>query len=171
MRSSKNSSIQIIQDVDRAISVMLDAAMWLHTSGKNPSKWWQPENMNRKFLLQHVEPDEFFVALMDGMPAASIILQDSERNQSWKSVDKDIPQPALYIHWLCVARKFAGIGLSKVMIDFAGEEARKRKFSLLRLDTIADGKKLRNLYESLGFQLMGVQQEEDQKTAFYQKLV
>lgn len=163
--------IEIIQDVDRAINVMQDAATWLQKRGKNSSKWWQPENMNRKFLLQHAEPDEFFVALIDGNPAVSVILQDSERNQSWKSVDKDIRQQALYIHWLSVARQFAGLGMPQVMIDFAAEEAGKRKFPLLRLDTNAEEIKLRNIYESLGFQLMGIQHEEGQKTAYYQKLV
>lgn len=166
---SDNSPLQIIQDVDRAIIVMHDAATWLSDSRKNPSKWWQPENMNRTFLLQHAEPDEFFVALVDGVPAASVILQESERNQSWKSVDKDTPQTALYIHWLCVARKFSGLGLPKVMIDVADEEAGKRKLPYLRLDTNAKEINLRNIYERLGFQVMGVDEEEGGKTAFYQK--
>ncbi len=163
--------VKIIQDVGKAITVMHEAATWLAESGKKPSMWWQPKNMNREFLLQHAEPDEFFVALVDSVPAASVILQDSERNQSWKSVDGDTPQPALYLHWLCVARQFAGTGLPKLLVDFAGDQAKKRTFPFLRLDTNADEIKLRNLYECLGFHLMGIQKEEGQTTAFYQKLV
>jgi hypothetical protein len=37
------------------------------------------------------------------------------------------------------------------------------------LDTNAEEEKLCKLYEGLGFQLMGTEQEEDHKTAFYQK--
>jgi len=158
-------SIKIIQDTDMAISVMLDAGKWLEESGRNLSQWWHPQNMNRVFLLQHIEPNEFYAALVDGKPAASVVLQDNERNQSWKSINKDKKQPALYIHWLCVNRQFAGIGLPKVMINFVQQQAKKRKFSLLRLDTIVHETKLRKIYASLGFQLVGINKE----TAFYQK--
>jgi len=161
--------MEIIQDADKAISVMHDVGVWLEKSGMNPSLWWQPQNMNRSFLLQHVEPNEFYVAIANRIPAASVVLQDSERNQSWKSVDGDKPQKALYIHWLCVARDFAGQELSKAMVDFAGAEAAKRKLKLLRLDTDADKEKLCSLYERLDFRLMGIEEEGEHRTAFYQK--
>jgi ribosomal protein S18 acetylase RimI-like enzyme len=161
--------IEIAQETNKAISVMHNVSMWMEKSRMHLSEWWQPQNMNRNFLLQHTEPDEFYVALVNGKPAASVILQDSERNQSWRSVDGDTPQKALYVHWLCVARDFAGKGYSKEMINFAAGEAKKRGFRLLRLDTDADGEKLCKLYEGLGFKLMGVKQGENHKTAFYQK--
>lgn len=161
--------IKIVQDIDRAISVMHNAATWLAESGKHPSKWWLPKNMNRDFLLQHAEPDEFYVALVGEKPAASVILQDNERNQSWNSVDKGKPPRALYVHWLCVGRNFAGTGLSKTVIDFAEKYAQRKNISVLRLDTNVDEVKLRALYEHLGFRLMGIEQEDCQKTAFYQK--
>lgn len=147
---------------------MFNAGSWLAKSGLKPSLWWKPENMNREFLLKHVEPNEFYVAVMDGNQAASMVLQETERNQSWKSVDGDKPQKALYLHWLCVHRDFAGQGISKNMVDFAKKEAIKRGFSLLRLDTEAEEKKLCSLYESLGFKLMGKEKEADRTTAFYQ---
>ena len=161
--------IEIIQDTDLAISVMHGVATWMESQGMNLSKWWQPQNMNRKFLLQHTEPDEYYVVLANGKLAASVILQDSERNQSWKSVDGDNPQKALYVHWLCVSRGFAGQGYTGEMIGFAQKEARKRGLTLLRLDTNANEEKLCKLYEGLGFQLVGTDQETDHKTAFYQK--
>lgn len=158
-------SIKIIQDVDVSISVMLNAGKWLDESGKNPSQWWHPQNMNRDFLLNHVNANEFYAALVDGKPAASVVLQDNERNQSWKSIDNDKKQPALYIHWLCVDREFAGKGLSKMMITLAQREAKKRKFSFVRLDIITHEMKLRKIYDTLGFHLMGI----DGETVFYQK--
>jgi len=161
--------IEITQNMDKAISVMHDVASSMKKNGMPLSKWWQPQNMNKKFLLQHTEPDEYYVAIIDRKPAASEILQDSERNQNWKSIDGDIPEKALYVHWLCVAREFSGQGFSKVMIDFAAEEAKKRGFKRLRLDTNAKEEKLYKLYESLGFRLMGTEQKGDHKTAFYQK--
>lgn len=163
--------MEIVQDTDKAISVMYEVSSWMKGSGMKVNQWWQPENMNRDFMLQHTEPNEYYVAIEDGKPAASVILQDSERNQDWSYIDKGNPQKALYIHWLCVARDFAGQGLSKVMVDFASEEAKRRNLPRLRLDTDADEEKLCKLYERLGFHLMGTEQEEAHRTAFYQKEV
>src|SRR3990167_10382144 len=113
------NAIKIVQDTDKAISLMHDVSIWMKKQGMHLSQWWQPENMNHDFLLNHAEPNEFYVALVNGEPAVSVILQDNERNQSWKSVDGKSPEKAFYIHWLCVARAFAHKGYSKEMVDFA----------------------------------------------------
>jgi hypothetical protein len=91
-------TILFVQDVDQSIQVMHNVGSWMEISGLQPSKWWNPANMNRKFLLQHADPNEFFVALVDGQPAASMVLQESERNQSWRTVDGEYSKTALYIH-------------------------------------------------------------------------
>lgn len=163
--------MEIIQDTDKALLVMHEAATWRVNQGVDPGDWWKPENMNRDFMLQHSEPDEYYVALEHGKPAASVILEDTERNQDWSFIDKDNPKKALYVHWLCVTREFAGKGYSKIMIDFAEKEAQKRGLSLLRLDTDADEEKLCRLYEGLGFHLMGIEGEGDHGVAYYQKEV
>jgi len=167
----ENSEIIIIQNFGQSIEVMHEVGMWMEKAGLHPSQWWKPQNMNKAFLFQHTEPEEHYVALANGIPAASMVLQETERNQSWKSVDGEKPKRALYVHWLCVARKFAGKGLPNVMIKFATNEAQKRGFKLLRLDTDADEEKLCSLYIKLGFKMMGTEKEGDHKTAFFQKVV
>jgi len=169
--TSKALSAKIVQNVNQAIYVMRDAGKWLLENNKNPSKWWSLKNLNRKFLLQYAKPDEFYVALINNEPAAAAILQFNQKAQDWKSIDGDRRQPALYIHWLCVGREFAGKNLPKILVDFAAQQAKKRNLKLLRLDTNADETKLRKIYEDLGFSLMGAEQEAHQKTAFYQKTV
>lgn len=99
----------------------------------------------------------------------SVILQFEQRNQDWTSVDGNQPQKALYIHWLCIYRDFAGRGLPKLMVDFAGKKALEHNIKLLRVDTNADQVKLRKIYEDLGFTLAGIEQEDYRQTAFYQK--
>ncbi|MBU0974640.1 GNAT family N-acetyltransferase [Patescibacteria group bacterium] len=160
-------NIKILNDVDKAIQVMHGVGMWMEEKGLNPGEWWKPENMNRKFLLQHTEPDEYFVALIDEKPAASMILQETERNQSWKSVDGN-KKSALYVHWLCVNREFASQGLSDELIKFAKKESKKRGFSRLRLDTDGEKEKLCSIYKNMGFTLMGTDREGTHLTAFYQ---
>ena len=125
----------------------------------------------RCFLLKHTEPGEYCVAIINGKSAASMVIQTTERNQSWKSVDGNKPKKALYIHWLCVHRDFAGENLPKNMIDFAAKQARRQNIKFLRVDTNAKEVKLREIYEKLGFSLMSIEQEDYRNTAFYQKIV
>ena len=113
--------MKIVQDVDRAILVMRDAGKWLTESGKNPSKWWQLKNLNRKFLFQYAKPEEFYVLLINKKPAAAAILQ----------LNKNESKPVYFIHWLCVTRKFAGKNLPKIIVDFAAKLAKKKNINLL----------------------------------------
>jgi len=161
--------MNIVNDPDKAITLMHEVSLWMKSAGLVHSKWWEPNNINRNFMFKYAEPIEFFVAIKDGKAAASVILQDNERNQSWKFIDKNNPKPALYLHWLTVIREFAGKGLPKILIDFAVKEALKKNLKLLRLDTEANQPKLMKVYKDLGFKLMGVEQGGSHKTAYYQK--
>lgn len=127
--------------------------------------------MNRKFLLQYSKPNEYYIAMTNNQPIASVILRETERNQSWQSVDGSTPQKALYIHWLCVDRNFAGLGLSKEMIEFAQKQAKEKGYKLLRLDTDADEPKLCHLYQHLGFQDKGIEKEEEHNVIYFEKTI
>lgn len=148
---------------------MHGAGKWLEEAGMNPSESWQTKNLNKEYLSKYAKPDEFFVVLVDEKPAAAAILQFEQTAQDWSAVDKDNPPKVLYIHWLAVAREFAGKGLPKVLVDFAQEYARKHGVELLRLDTNAEETKLRKIYEDLGFALIAVIPEDNRETALYQK--
>ena len=165
------NQIEIVQDMDQGIAVMHRVGTWMKNQGLNYSQWWNPKNMNRRFLLQYSEPNEYYVAMTDNQPIASVILQQTERNQSWQSVDGHHPQKALYVHWLCVDRHYAGLGLSKKMIEFAQKLAKAKGYKLLRLDTDADEPKLCHLYRQLGFQVKGIEKEEERNVIYFEKII
>ncbi len=164
------STYQVVQDTDKALDVMRRASEWLVEIGK-PAKHWNPADMNRQSMLKHAEPSEFYVVLVGGKPAAAAILQDSERNQSWASVDKGEHVSALYVHWLAVAPEFQGKGLPKILTDFAAAQAKARGLTRLRLDANAKEPKLMKVYDDLGFELVHIEPEADQRIAFYQKVL
>jgi len=163
--------IEIVQDIDKSVSVMHNVGKWLEKSDKNPSKWWKPENLNHNFLLQYAKSNEFYVVLINGKQAAAAILQFDQKSQDWKCVDKNKSIPALYIHWLCVERQYAGTGLPKVIVDFAEQKAIENNINFLRVDTNAQKMKLRKIYGNLGFDLVSIEKEDYRQTAFYQKTV
>jgi len=160
-----------IQDVDKTIEVLRSAGKWLLDSGKKPSKWWQLDNLNKEFLFQYAKPEEFYVGLVDNRPAVAAILQQEQKAQNWQDVDRGKPQLAIYIHWLCVDRHFAGKSLTHDLINFAAELAEQKGISLLRADTNAAESKLRKIYEDMGFELVAIKREDYRDTALYQKKV
>lgn len=169
MRETINKqSIKIIQNPDIAIDIMYKVGQWLVDTGLNPEEYYLPENMNKEYLLKHVEPEEFYVVLINDKPAASVILQENERNQSWECVDGKDKKEALYIHWLTVNREFAGQGLPRIVLDFAIGQAKKRGYKLIRLDTIASQPKLRKVYDNLGFTPVHIGEGEFEDTVFYE---
>ncbi len=161
-------TIEIKQDAESAILVMHEVGRWMESRGMNPSKWWKPENLNKKFLFKYAKPNEFYVAMVDGEPAAAAVFQVEQAAQDWTSVDRDSKVSALYIHWLCAGRKFASKGLPKMLVDFAKQLAGERDIKLLRADTNAKEKKLRAMYEKLGFTLKAEVDEGYRSTAFYE---
>lgn len=169
MAIAQIETVEVIQDCEQAIPVLNKVGRWMLGNGINPSRWWHPDNMNKEFLLKYAEPEEFYVALVDGKPAAVEVLQWDQRNQDWGNVDKEESPPALYIHWLCVDRAFAGQEMPKVMVTFAEDLATSRNVSLVRVDTNASEMRLRELYEHLNFQLVATETEDYRTTAFYQK--
>lgn len=162
-------SVRVVQDMELALGVLKRVGQWMLDSGMNPSKWWHPDNMTQEFFSEYAEPEEFFVALVDNYPAAAQIIQWDQRNQDWSGIDKGEPPLAVYVHWLCVDHKFSGEGLPNIMIGFAEDLAKSRGINLVRIDTNATELKLRRVYESLGFELVGTQGEGYRTTAFYQK--
>lgn len=140
-------------------------------SRRRPSKWWHPDNLNKDFLFQYAKPEEFYTLTIGDKPAAAVVLQVDQNAQDWAVIDNNAQVPAMYIHWLCVSREFAGQDMSKKVVDLAGKLAAQQNVNILRADTNAEESKLRKVYESIGFELAGVADEDYRSTAFYQKLV
>ncbi len=163
------TSIDVVQNMNQAISVMRSASKWMKESGKKVSKWWRLENLNSSFLLQYAKPEEFYVVLIGGVPGAAAVLQSNQNSQDWEPVDGDKHGFALYIHWLCIDHRFAGKGLPKIVVDFAEQQAHQNNIDVLRADTNANELKLRGIYENLGFTLINIKQEDYRQTAFYEK--
>lgn len=168
MSAMTSDDTKIINDMTASLLVMREAGKWLQDSGKNPNKWWQLKNLTPEFLLKFVTPEEFYVVMINGTPAASAVLQITDSNQ-WEFIDGDTPLKALYIHWVCVSRQFAGRGLPTLLIKHAEELSRAANVHLMRVDTNADEPKLRHIYESNGFTLVKVLDEGYRNTAYYQK--
>lgn len=95
---------------------------------------WTSEQVSVIQLLSEYAPDEMFLRYLDGIPVATMILQE-EDDVFWPSAPKG---ESLFFHKLSVRRQFAGTGLAAEMVHWAKQEAKRRGKNFLRLDCAAD---------------------------------
>ena len=63
---------------------------------------------------------------------------------------------AAYLHKFCVRRKFAGTGMTNLVVDAIKKECRKRRIRYIRLDTALDEKAVRKIYLNAGFKIVDI---------------
>lgn len=148
-------------EVDKAISVMREVALWCEATGKN---MWKQEDLTREKLLQFYKEEEFYIGIVDGIPASCMVIQWQD-TLFWPKAPLN---EAGYLHKLCVKREYAGMRLSKQMVDFAANLCRSKGVKALRLDTGWKNTRLWQLYESYGFEKVDKYYLGDKAFALYE---
>ena len=159
-----NDFYVISGDIDKAIEVMRDVALWCEKTGK---KMWKLGDLTKEKLAEGLTPQNFFIGRVHGEAASSMILQWYDP-LFWPEV---LENESGFIHKLCVSRKYAGLGVSNKMVEYAIEECRRRKVKYLRLDTGWKRAKLCIFYESLGFVKVGKRTVNEKDYALYEMLI
>jgi GNAT superfamily N-acetyltransferase len=70
----------------------------------------------------------------------------------WGEMDNDT---SIYLHRIATNPKFKGRGMTRLIIDWAKEKARKTNRKFIRMDTWADNKNLSDYYINCGFNIVG----------------
>jgi GNAT superfamily N-acetyltransferase len=99
------------------------------------------------FVADAIARREAVIGRLGDAPAAFAVLQN-EDPPFWP---EDKPGEALYVHRLCLRRRYAGQGYSAAKLDWCGNEAALRGCTFLKLDC-GTFPKLMAVYENAGFQ-------------------
>lgn len=111
------------------------------------------------------QPENFCVGMIDGEIACAFILQWTDRSY-WPNAPK---YEAAYLHKFCVRRKFAGIGMTKLVTDTIRAECRKRGIRYIRLDTGLDETAVRKIYLNAGYKIVDIiDHPNGRSTALYE---
>ena len=137
-------------NIDEAIAVMKEVAAWGRAQG---FRVWLDEWLTTEGLLtDEVRPEHFCVGKIDGEIACAFILQDSDVDYWGVGLENE----AVYLHKLCVRRKFAHQNMTKAVVEAIKEECRKRGVKYIRLDTGLDEKVVRKIYLNAGFKIVDI---------------
>ena len=136
--------------MDEAISVMREVAAWGREQGYRvwPDEWLTPEEL----ITPDAQPENFCIGTLGGEIACAFILQWTDADY-WPNAPK---YEAAYLHKFCVRRAFAGMGMTKLVVDAIKEECRKRGVRYIRLDTGLDEKVVRKIYMNAGFKIVDI---------------
>lgn len=148
-------------DVEKAVSIMREVAKWCELTGKN---MWRVDDLIRENLMKGLTEDNFYVGKVGSSDASSMIIQWYDP-LFWPEVRQN---ESGFIHKLCVKREYSGRGISRLMIDYAVEECRRKGLYTLRLDTGWNRQKLCELYENMGFVKVGRKTIKDMDYALYE---
>lgn len=137
-------------EIDTAISVMREVAAWGREQGY---RVWLDEWLTKEELVTpDAQPENFCIGTIDGEIACAFILQWADASY-WFNAPK---YEAAYLHKFCVRRKFAGMGMTKLVTEAIRTECRKRGIRYIRLDTGLDEKAVRKIYLNAGYKIVDI---------------
>ncbi len=140
VKKATNSDIMVI------CSILQEASNWCNENGISN---WSKEELTWEGLNKYYNCDEFYLGYVGNEAISVMVLLDYD-SKFWGKIPKG---ESIILHKLAVRRSVAGQGVSIKMINYAKERAKSIGVNTLRLDTIKDRYKLRELYEKQGFKL------------------
>ncbi|MER6194238.1 GNAT family N-acetyltransferase [Streptomyces cyaneofuscatus] len=132
-------------ELDAVESLLREASAWL--ASRSIDQWQYPPHRDR--ITEALERGVCFLAFDDGMPIATIQVDDFADPEFW--IPEDRPDAALYVHRMAVTRSASGAGIGGLLLDWASERASTQGKRLLRLDAWKDNQGLHRFYKGAGF--------------------
>ena len=132
-------------DADESISIMVEAAQWLHDTNKS---LWNVSDLTQEALKS--SPHEFIVMYDNNGDSIATLILDYEDKFMWSDIP---PNVSGFIHKLAVRRKYAGKGMARKIVEYAVSLCREKGVNSIRLDCHWRDK-LCGFYELLGFVLV-----------------
>ena len=150
------------EDIDIVLGILDEAASWI-LEQRIPSVW-KPGEFSRQTFLEQISRGEVHIELIDGKPAGTITLQ-------WADIifwGEQLPDSG-YVHKLAIKPAYAGQRIGLEMLKWAEAEARKVGKKFLRLNCLAEDRKIRDYYEQAGFLYKGDVVRPKAVAALYEK--
>lgn len=136
--------------IGAAVSVMKEVAAWGREKGYRVwlDEWLTPEEL----ITEDAKPENFCVGMIDGEIACAFILQWTD-SEYWPGAPE---HESAYLHKFCVCRKFAGMNMTRRVVDAIKEECVRHGAKYIRLDTDLDEKAVRKIYLNVGFRIIDI---------------
>lgn len=152
-----------VSDFEAVYRILHENAVWLETRKvvQWPIPWLESK---REEIFESIKYGEFFIAYEQNTVAAVVEIK-TEPESVWGFDDC----AALYIHKLALSADHRGKGAGREVIREIVSRAKKEGFQFIRLDCVANNKKLREYYCASGFRFKGVANNGEIDVALYER--
>jgi GNAT superfamily N-acetyltransferase len=134
----------VMQLVSRVVPLML-------ASG---NLQWDDQYPNAAVFERDVEKAQLWIAEIDGQ-IAGVAAITTDQEPEYAAVGWDTSELAIVVHRIAVDPVFWGKGVAAQLMIQAETVARKRKISVLRVDTNTENEATQKLFPKLGYSLAG----------------
>lgn len=151
-------------DLSALIVMIDDAARWLES--KNTDQWavpWPNQAGRDRRVEQAIGAGKTWICWDRRTPAATLTA-DPDHDPYWS---QDVQsRPAIYVHRLVVARRYARMSLGASLLDWAGRTGRLAHGAhCIRISAWTTNLGLHQYYTSQGFSLRGFHQDDGYPSA------
>lgn len=118
---------------------------------KNKIFQWNENYPSKKIFIDDIKNNNLYLiennTTIIGCVMKSVIESDAYKNVNWKTENKK----NLYVHRLAVDPKYQGRGFGIKLMDFVEENAIKKNYLSIRLDTFSKNKRNVKFYKKRGY--------------------
>jgi GNAT superfamily N-acetyltransferase len=145
VRQAQRADLHVVEEL------LIEAARWVDALGE---VMWEEGELAPGRITAEVEEGQFFLAVADSEVRGAIRFQLEDR-LFWPDLTGT---DSAFVHRLVVGRRYKGLGVSTVLLEWAVDRSRAMGKRYLRLDCDASRPKLRALYERFGFRIHSFRQ-------------
>ena len=135
-------------EIDIVLGILDEAASWM-SENKIPTVW-ELGGFSRQLFLDQIANGDVYIGSIDDKPVGTFILQWNDL-QFWGKQ----PPDAGYVHKLATRPAYTGRGIGVEMLKWAETTAKAAGKRFLRLNCLAEDRKIRDYYERAGFVYRG----------------
>lgn len=134
-----------IGDLLTVQGILAEAAAWIATQG---IEQWPEGGFPEEQTARRIRQGSVHLAFVSGEPVATITLDRWADPEFWDEPNGECG----YVHRLAVRRSWAGRGIGKALLDWAGWRVAQDGGKWVRLDCMRDNERLHDFYRRLGFE-------------------
>lgn len=164
------------ENLEAVLGLVGEARDWLWTKGTDQwEKPWPTPQARDARVLKGLRRAVTWIVWDGDIPAATVTITPRMNPAVWSTPQCtcNLAEPAVFVHRLITARKYAGIGLGAELIDWAGLRG-KRLYGAkwIRIDVWRTNQRLHEYYRQRGFEACGFCADPDYpSSALFQKSV
>jgi GNAT superfamily N-acetyltransferase len=134
-----------------------EASTWLRT--KDTDQWaepWPSKKARNGRIRRDLADGKTWIVWDGKTPAATITVADRANPHVWSGCECDLSEPAVYVHRLVTARRYADRGLGAYLIKWAGKRGQLlNSVKWIRIDVWTSNEALHQYYKMAGFEPCG----------------